>query len=92
MDGCWPAGIRQISISQQRRVGPTGSFLDVGSANTVRTDKKYKVSFVLSEPYSCTSLAAGSAVRAIERITWLPKRGWGIRKNYVFYSQVEKIC
>jgi hypothetical protein len=101
--GCHFVGHRVVMVSQQRREGPSGTFVRSSSPITLRGDGVIRFHDVLNVSYSCASpTAAGSAVRVDVHIRWIPDRGFGrLPKTaqdgttpikWDAYSKTEPIC
>lgn len=81
--GCSPVGKEIITVGQQLRDGASGSFAPNGKVNTMPiTNLKKRIgaprpeTTVVEAPYSCNTLTAGSAVRSVVTVKWIPKKGW----------------
>jgi hypothetical protein len=70
MHGCNPAGIRELSVSEKLRKGPSGTFKKNGNTFNVKTDYSKAVNVALKAPYSCAVDGAGSAVEIQVRNSW----------------------
>jgi hypothetical protein len=94
MVGCQPAGTRKFTFFEELRNGPSGTFQENSPVITAKTTKPYKADTVLSAPYDCATDTAGSAVRAVVKVTWIPNKKSGVTKDTVktYDGKSQPIC
>jgi hypothetical protein len=94
MTGCSPAGTRKFTFFEALRDGSEGTFERNSRVITVKTTNAYKANTVLKAPYDCATDTAGSAVRAVLQVTWVPDKSSGVTKSttQTYTSKSESIC
>lgn len=77
ISGCAPAGQRKVSVFQELRQGPNGTFKKNSNTASHKSVYDFEMDKTLIAPYNCSAKGmAGSAVRTIVQLTWIPKKGW----------------
>lgn len=71
------AGRRLVSTYQEVREGPSGAFHEIGSTTTVTASGRYIVRRSIHETFPCSASTAGSALRQVVAVRWIPNPGWG---------------
>lgn len=77
MTGCAPAGTRKYTLFQETRDGSAGTFEKSSNVVTVmgpRNGAPVKADKAVTAPRNCAVDTAGSAVRAVLKITWVPNK------------------
>jgi hypothetical protein len=98
MTGCAPAGTRKFSFFQEARNGSAGTFAKSSNVVTVmapRSGNPVNANKVVKAPYNCAVDTAGSAVRAVLKITWVPNKKFAPHaKNSVttYDGKSQPIC
>jgi hypothetical protein len=78
MGGCGKyAGSRQVSYYEEMRTGLTGAFARVGPTTTVTANEYDRVRRTMPIPLQCSAPLAGSGVREVVKVSWIPRSGWG---------------
>jgi hypothetical protein len=91
--GCDPVGTRKISVFQELRKGPAGQFQRNGGAVTIETNNQTTVDKTVNAPYICAAGMAGSAIKTVVELTWIPRKGWGNKQAHsIGQSPVQAIC
>lgn len=80
--GCAPAGVRKVTVVQELRKGSSDTYEKNSNTYTKKTNKPFVVSTRLKAPYNCGDPGmAGSRVRTVTTLTWVPRKGWPVRKG-----------
>jgi hypothetical protein len=82
------AGSRQVSYYEEMRSGLTGAFARVGPTTTVTANEYDRVRRTIPVTLQCSALLAGSAVREVVKVNWIPKKGWGTVPTSYPFSKV----
>jgi hypothetical protein len=88
---CHYAGNRQLSYVEQLRTGPSGSFVPIGTPTTAIADGIIAVQQKLAPALSCSARLAGSAIREVVTVHWIPKAGWGRTPTTYPYTRVPMV-
>jgi|GEM_PF-7009849 hypothetical protein len=98
MTGCAPAGTRKFTVSQEARDGSAGTFEESSNIVTIMAPKGGKpvnASEGVTAPYNCAVDTAGSAVRAVLKITWVPNKKFDPHAKdsvQTYYGKSQAIC
>jgi hypothetical protein len=93
ISGCFPAGLRKLSVSQELSPGAGKPFVINSHVVSVTTDYARTLAATVSAPYNCSTDLAGAELRVLARLTWLGRKGWNAKPDSVLlYSKPVRIC
>lgn len=98
--GCSPAGREVVRVRDEVRNGPGVSFIPYGQAivmtvvNLKSRPGAPRLMTVTAPTPDCKALIAGSAVRPVVSVTWIPKKGWSNKgpQTFSITGQTKAVC
>lgn len=93
MSGCFPAGLRELSVSQEISPGTDKPFAINSHVVSVTTDYARTLTTTISAPYDCGVDQAGAEIRVFAQLTWLGRKGWKAKPDSVLlHSKPKPVC
>jgi hypothetical protein len=93
ISGCFPAGLRRLSVSQELSPGTEKPFLSNSHVISTTTDYAHNLVTTVSAPYNCGVDTTGASVRVLLRLTWIGRPGWKAKPDSVaLNSKPQPIC